>query len=284
MLLDFLTTNTQRNMVEKKKAGEPSEEVEGTENTGLDNESAESSEPQNEEILELIKKFSPDCDVSTPQAIINAASQVIKAMEPIYDKTYDLALSAPEAAAFINDLLETGNVPKSLARNYDPDELKVIWDEVQDDSNEEDRTSHAEKVTKVKSKIATLNGNMAISMKNISDFMEKREHWPPEKADEFEQKVIQFYQDGADGLISEEALSLLEKGLMHDDDVTEAEENGKIIGKNEKIVAKKLSKEKENELLPELNGGTAQPSTAEDNTDPFLSRLKQRAEQKPILS
>lgn len=271
-------------MVENNTAEETPTNIPEVESPVNENESAESSQPQNEEIIEIIKRFAPDADTSNPQAILDASLQVLNSMVPIYDKVYDIALGSPEAAAFVNDLLETGDVAKSLARNYDPDELQALWEEVTDDSNEQDRSAYTEKVTKSKAKLAMIEANKEISFKNISDFMEQRKHWPPEKADEFEGKVIQFYQDGADGLITPDALELLEKGLMHDEDVKEAEENGTVIGKNQQIVAKKLSKEKEKELLPDLNGGAPAPVAADANEDPFIAGLKRRANQKPILS
>lgn len=271
-------------MVEEKPTNAEVEEPTNPEAGGLNNESAESSPPQNEELVDLVKKICPDADVSDLGSVSEPVLEALRRSAPIYDKIYDVAVGAPESAAFVNDLLETGDVAKSLARNYDPDELVALWEEVTDDSNEEDRNAHVEKVTKAKERVDMVKNNMDVSMGAISDFMEERKHWPPAKSEEFEQKVVQFYQDGADGLVTPEALAILEKGFYHDDDVTEAEENGKIMGKNETIVAKKLDKAKEKELLPTFDGGAAKIVSADENPeDKLTANLRKRAEQKPIL-
>ena len=100
---------------------------------------------------------------------------------------------------------------------------------------------------------------MEISKKNVAKWVEDHNDWEPDKAQKFQDFVIQFYQDGVDGLISEEALAILEKGFNYDGDVADAHDIGVVKGRNEKIVAEKLSKEAQSELLPEHASGKNTP-------------------------
>lgn len=225
-----------------------------------------------EGVQELIGKFNQGADVSTPELAVEALSKIVKDMAPFYDKSYDLATSDPEVAGFMADMLETGSVPKALARNFDPEELKAAIEEAGTDDNEEDRNIYSEKVAKAKQKKETFDANVQVSIAHIDDFMEKRKNWPAEKADKFMEFVIAHYEDAKDGKITDENLELLEKGFTHDDDVAEAEDNGRVMGKNEKIMASKMSKEDSDKLLPEGGVGATIP-VKQDKPKSFAARF-----------
>ena len=173
----------------------------------------------------------------------------------------------------MKDVLDIGDVPKAIARNYDPDEIEAMMGEVRDDSNEEERSNHIEKVTSAKGRMDKVKGNLDISMEAIAKFKEDRNHWPSEKAEAFEQFVIKHYDDGADGLITEKDLNLLEKGFNYDDDVSEAEENGKVMGRNEQIETKKAGKKDLENLLPEHSSGMATPPQAPAKKKSFADQF-----------
>jgi Ca2+-binding EF-hand superfamily protein len=219
--------------------------------------------PDNSEAIAFIERFAPDADTSTPEGITAGLLTIVKMMVPVYDKLYDLANTDTQTAAFISDMLETGDVVKSLARNYDKEEMQAVLEEIDQDDYEEDKGKFSEKVTATKAHQELVKKNMEISFNDISEFMEEKKDWDEEKAQAFEDFVIKHYDDGKDGLITKADLALLEKAFKYDGDmaakesqIAEAEENGKIIGKNEKIVAKNLSKEQAaKDYLPEGNAG-----------------------------
>jgi hypothetical protein len=228
-------------------------------------ENAESAYQLPDGAQELIEKFNPGADVSTPEAAVEALCKIVKDMAPFYDKSYDLATSDPSVAGFMADMLETGSVPKALARNFDPEELKSALEEMGEDDYEEDKAVYAGKVAKAKQ----VEANKQVSIAHMDDFMEQRKGWPPEKADAFVAFLLAHYEDAKDGKITPENIELLEKGFTHDDDVAEAEENGKVMGMNEKIVARKMSKEETDRLLPE--GGVGVSKETPVKKQPVLS-------------
>lgn len=224
-------------------------------------EPPQESSPQTGELAAIIERFSPGADTSTPESTNQSALQVLNMMVPIYDKLYDVALANPEAASFVSDLLDTGSPVKALVRNFDTEEIQAALDEAENGDNEEDKAMFTDKVSQMKQRSEMVQKNMDISFSAVSEFMEERKDWPMEKAEAFEAFVIKFYDEGKDGLISKDALALLEKGFIHDDvvaakdaDIAEAETNGKIMGRNEKIVTEKASKNNA-ALLPEATPG-----------------------------
>ena len=172
---------------------EDTTEAPATDTAQPEDESAEPSQSPNEELIEILKRFLPDADTSSPDALIADATKVLTMMVPIYDQVFDIALVAPESASFVHDLLTTGDVAKSIARNYDPQEFQALCEEVQqNDDYEGDRSMHKAKVAKAKARISLVKGNMDVSMNAIAKWEETHQHWEPAKAQEFQQFVLKF--------------------------------------------------------------------------------------------
>jgi hypothetical protein len=209
----------------------------------------------NAEWAEIMNQYAPGTDTTNPQAILDAYLPIAQKQIAMEQKIKDACESSPETAAFMSDVIDTGNVIKSLNRNFSPEELQALLDESGDDEFEEDRTAFSGKVKEGKDRADYLKGNQDVSIAEISAWYEEK-GWPEEKADEFSQKVDAFATDLFDGKITKEHLSQLEKAFNYDGDLTTAEENGKIIGKNEKITSGKKTRDDLKDLLPE-GGGSA---------------------------
>ena len=218
----------------------------------------------NSELVDILKRFMPDADLSTPEGIILAAGKVIPTLALVHDKIYDLALTSPEAASTLNDWMETGDLAKALARNYDSEEIAALVEDISDEGNEEDRNAYSEKVSKRKARETELKGNQDLSIAEIQGYMEEK-GWPEEKAIEFMDKVDTFASDLFNGKITKTHLAQLEKAFNYDNDVNTALDDGKIAGRNEKIVAEKASREDIKDLLPEINEGAEVPKQNKRN-------------------
>jgi len=213
----------------------------------------------NADIIAKITKYLPDADVSTPEAILSSADELLGKLIVFQDKLRDVADQGDNVAAFLYDLVETGDLVKSIARNFSDEEKRALVEELESDDYEGDRKAYSDKIAETSTRREMVKKNMDISIAAISEFMEEK-GWPENEAQEFEDLVIKHYDDGKDGLITKQDLMMLAKAYKHDDMMAEKEtevatamEDGKAIGRNEQIVAKKISKEKENDLLP--NGG-----------------------------
>ena len=225
--------------------------------------------PDYSELIAIINRFAPGSDTSSADAIAVAVLPVLKSLIAPYDKFLDLAMSSQENAAFLNDYLETGNVLKSIARNFEPEQVTALAESMaENDDLEEDRKIYGEKVKAMKDRESFVNKNMEVSQKDIAEFYEERKDWPEEKAQAFEEFVINHYQNGADGFIPKNDLEMLEKAFTYDDKVAELEneavqshEAGRVAGLNEKIERGKVTRKELAELLPEIDSGVSPTQT-----------------------
>lgn len=238
----------------------------------------------NPRLIELINRFAPDADTSSPSALNESALQVLEMMVPVYDKLYDLAVGSPESAAVLNDWLETGDLVKAIARNYGEEEKQALIEELDDEMYEEDRKLYSEKVKSKKDRDALVQKNLAASQMGAQEFVDEM-GLTEEQVDKFKPYVDKFLQDCEDRNLSKTNWMILWDAYTKKESVAEAEEMGRIAGRNEKIVAEKKTRNDIKELLPEVNASAEIPSqTEKKKEDPFLTSLKLRASQKPILS
>ena len=208
------------------------------------------------ELVEILSRFMPEADVSTPEAQLSASLQLLKSFVPLHDKLYDLAETNPESAAALSDWLETGNLIKAIARNFGEEEKQALIEELEDESYEEDRGIYAEKNQKLKDRQSQLEKNKASSQMGAQEFVDEVGA-TEEQIQEFIPFVDKFITDCEDRNMSKENWLTLWKGFKRDSDVSEAETNGRIMGRNEKIVAEKKSRQDIAGVLPEINGTAA---------------------------
>mgnify|MGYP003585607848 CR=1 FL=1 len=230
----------------------------------------EETAPDYSKIISIIERFAPGSDTSNPDAIISAATTVLESMVPIYDKLYDVAIASPETASCLNDILETGDLLKSVVRNFGTEQLEEVMEEMKSgDDYEEARNYHSGNVQKMKDRMMELETNKANSQLSAQEFMDK---YQPE--DDDVEKFIAFYdgiiKDAIDNNMTLDHWERLWKAYKYDSKieemegkVSEAEEAGKIAGRNEKIETGKKTKADLADLLPEAASGGAFESKTE---------------------
>ncbi len=210
---------------------------------------------ENDKVKQYVDRFSPGADISTPEAQVQALLGLLDKMVPAYDKFMDVALVSNEAAGFLADLVETGDVADALAGNFSLEEIQAAYEEAEEGGHEKAKKKFSSKLAETKKRHESIKKNMEMSLKDIAEFEEDHKDWAPEKAEAFEKHVLKIIEDGNSGLIAKDTLLALEKGFKYDDDVANAHETGRVAGRNEKIVTQKPSKEKTDALLPEANAG-----------------------------
>lgn len=216
----------------------------------------ENTSSPNAEISGIIQRFIPDADVSTPEGIIAGALQLLQSFVPLHDKLYDLASNNPETAATLGDWLETGSLVKAIARNFSDEERNALIEELEDSSYEEDRKMYSEKTKSIKDRQALLEANMSKSQMGAQEFVDEM-NLSKEQVDEFIPFVDQFISDVEDRNLSKANWMIIWKAFKRDSDVAEAEENGRVIGRNEKIVAERKTRDDIKDILPESTATSA---------------------------
>ena len=227
------------------------------------------TEGANSEAIELVNKYAPGSDTSTPEAIISGLVSALNKLTPFQDKIRDVVDENTEAASFVYDMLETGDVLKSLARNYSAEELQTVLDGMQDDDYEGDRKIHSDNVAASKKRKEELSANMKLSEVSAGQFMDQV-NMSDADIDEFEKYYKEFLSDAVNNKMTVAHWKTLWDGMRHDPDVAEAEANGKIIGKNEKITTKKASDKDLAKLLPD-GGGSLAPAAPVAKPNPLIS-------------
>lgn len=195
------------------------------------------------------------------------------------NKVRDLAETDQQAAAFLHDMITTGSIGVALNENYSEEEIQALLEESKSTEYDEHRNNYAKKVSDRGIRMAELEANKAKSQMSAQEFVDK---YQPEEDDL--EGFIAFYdsiiKDAVDNNMSLDHWERLWKAYKYDgtvaeleNKVSEAEENGKITGRNEKIVQGRKSREQLAELLPETNGGGAAPVQSKKQN--FVETLNQ---------
>lgn len=204
---------------------------------------------------EIISQYAPGTDVANPQAVLDAMLPTVQKMITMEGKIKDMIETSPELASFFSDLIDTGDLGVALNETFSEEEILGLIEHSKSSDYDENRKNYSDKIQSGKDQQIAMKGNQDISIAEISSFFEEK-GWSEEKADEFSNKIDALVQDVLDGKITKEHLTVLDKGFNRDGDVATAEENGKIMGKNEKITSGKKGRADLKDLLPEGGGAS----------------------------
>lgn len=230
-------------------------------------ETTQEASTTNGEWIEYANKYNPGADTSTPQAILDALLPTFQKMVKTEQEFIDLINESPESAAVLLDWKETGSLPVAISRNYDPEEISALVEEINDEAYTEHRNSYSDRVKSQKERASQLESNIKESQISAQQFYDKVN--PSE--DELEAFIKyheEFLRDAVDNKMTLDHWMRAWKGFKYDGDmdtmnnmVSEAEENGKIMGRNEARQAEKMTKKDVATLLPETSGGGVTPKS-----------------------
>lgn len=220
----------------------------------------ETTEEKPNEVDAIIVEFMPEADLTTPEAREAAIGQLLSRLVNIHNSLRDVVEDEPEFGMVLDDILKGSPVAAAFARHYDPESFSEPGEGDPDFEEygkyKQERTKKRQEKEKRRN---SLKKNEEVSMQEIDSYMEEK-GLTPEQAQDFFSQADEFFTDIFDGKITKKHLAMLEKAFGYDTAVKEAEETGKIAGRNEKIVEEKVKKPKTSGL-PEINeGGTPQPA------------------------
>jgi len=214
----------------------------------------QTSDP-NAEAIELINRYAKGSDTSTPEGIIAGLVAGFKTLTPFQDKIRDVAENDTASAAVLHDYLETGNLLKAFVRNYDPEEVEAAVEDMREnDDYEGDRKIHADNLASTKSQKEQHAKNVNQSQLDCQAFLDKN-GISDEELPGFEKFYAELMDDARDDKMSVKHWDSVWQAYKYKDDVANAESNGQVMGRNEKIMTKKASKEDLENLLPGEGGG-----------------------------
>lgn len=259
-------------MVEKEKTIEAGVEVEET--------------PKLPAYRERLKKRFTDREFNSDEDWDNAAEEafaedeesinVFKDNNKIID---EIIASDKDLAAIIADIV-ANHIPfrAAVAKRFSPEDLVA---KEGDDDYEYYQKSYEERVATGKElqRIAQERlKNEDEAYDNIDAFCEKKGYSDEDKK-EFIKFINEFYNSLSMRKITPEILQTLDNARHYEDDMTSAEENGFIAGKNENISAKRAAEHSKaaGDGVPVPNGsGAPLVEAPEKKVNPMFSDLKKR--------
>lgn len=212
----------------------------------------------NEAWKAITDRFAPGVDLSDPQAILDAILPTVEKQIIFEDKVKDLIENNPTEASMLFDWINIGSLQKAMARNFDTEEREAFLEELSDDEFEEDRNEYAKKSKATKDRKSLVETNMKNSQMGAQEFVD-RKGLSPEQLDEFIAFVDKVFKDIEDRNLTADNWEIFWAAYSKDNEVAEAEENGRVIGRNEQIVAKKKTRDDIKDMIPGNVGGRQQP-------------------------
>ena len=170
-----------------------------------------------------------------------------------YEKSLsDMLAADPRSAQFLSDMHNGLDPVLGLVRNFGIDIKNVLDDPEMQDKIAEANKEYVERVAKSKQLDDEYEKNMDATLETLREFQQER-GMSDEQIDEVAAAMLGVVRDGVMGKFTKETLAMFVNALNHDSDVANAGEEGRIAGRNAKIVEGLRKSEKGDGTSP-LNG------------------------------
>ncbi len=209
--------------------------------------------------LERLRKKYPDKKFEDDEEIYGQISDDYDQYEQDLDgyksreKTLsDMFAADPRSAQFLADM-HNGNDPYvGLVKNFGMEIQDVLDNPEMQEKLAEANKEYVERVAKSKQLDEEYEKNMDTTLGTLRKFQEER-GMSDEQIDAVANAIIGVVRDGVMGKFSRETLELFVNAINHDADVANAGEEGRVAGRNDKIVEGLRKRDKGDGTAP-LNG------------------------------
>jgi len=210
---------------------------------------------------------------------MDMADEYISELEAFKEKSIaeqqeimDIIDQNPVLARILTDLGAGASLNVALARHVDPEDLQAQEGDPDYEAWAENSRQRKEEATQRNKWMEEVAANEEMSKAEMQAFADESGMEPDEVAEFFEflnNTLTEIYN----GKINRTTLKMLHKAFKHDETVKDAMESGKVMGRNEKIVASR-AKTDEIDGLPKI-------TPAGDGTKPapkkgYIETLKER--------
>lgn len=168
----------------------------------------------------------------------------------------DMFSSDPRSAAFLTNWRKGEDPAVQLVRQFGTEIKDAIDDPERQEQIAAANKEYVERVAKEKGLEEEYQKNLAVSLQTLEDYQGKQ-GLSDEEIDQIMEFLVGIAKDGIMGKFSEESMEMARKAIMHDADVTTANEEGEVRGKNAKI-EERLRKRQKNDGTAQLDGNNGQ--------------------------
>ena len=179
----------------------------------------------------------------------------------------DMFSADPRSSQFLADMHNVQDPVLGLVKNFGI-EIKDVLDnpEMQDKIAEANR-EYVERVARSKQLDEEYEKNMDASLATLRQFQEER-GMSDEQIDAVADAMLTVVKDGVMGKFSRETLEMFVNAINHDSDVANASEEGRVAGRNAKIV-EGLRKQNKGDGTSPLHGKNGGAPKNKRNMDIF---------------
>ena len=164
----------------------------------------------------------------------------------------DMFAADPRSAQFLTEMSKGGNPVLSLLKNFGPDIKETLDDPEKMQELADAWAEDQKRIAKSRQLDDEYANNMEKSLDDLRQYQEQH-GLSDEQTDAIIFGLISIVRDGVMGKFTPESFELISKAINHDNDVAQAEDEGTIAGRNQKIT-EKLRKSRKGDGLGMLNG------------------------------
>lgn len=170
----------------------------------------------------------------------------------------DMFSADPRSAQFLSDMHKGEDPVLGLVRTFGIEIKDVLDDPEMQEKIAEANREYVERVAKSKELDEEYERNMAVTLETLRRY--QQEHgMTDEQIDAVIDALLRIVRDGVMGKFDVDTLDMMVKAIDHDADVDIAAEEGRIAGRNDKIV-ESLRKSNMGDGVSPLGGKNGSPS------------------------
>ena len=176
----------------------------------------------------------------------------------------DMLSADPRSAQLLADMHNGTDPVIGLVRNFGVEIKDVLDDPEMQDKIAEANKEYVERVAKSKALDEEYDKNMSVTLETLRKFQEER-GMTDEQTDELVDAMLTAVRDGVMGKFTPDTLQMFSNALNYDKDVTSAGEEGRIAGRNDRIVEQLRKREMGDGTSP-LGGKNGVPNMKRHKT------------------
>jgi hypothetical protein len=208
-------------------------------------------------IQAIIDKYFPGSNMPQDEAVLDLLTK----LDNIQEKFIVAIENDPDFGAALDEIFKGGEARVAIARAYGPDAFTAVEGDPDFDQMSEAFNQGRDKISKKREASETLRKNQEMSMKEIEAFIADKGYGEEEVIARLK-LMTEIKDDFLNDKLTRKHLDLLDKAMDYDTAVQQAEEAGKVAGRNEKIVGQKEREKLSTDGLPKLTS-KAPPATPE---------------------
>lgn len=221
------------------------------------------------QIKELVLKYNPELNLEDQASMEASVLSLLQKLDTVHEKLLVAVENDPDFGAALSEIFKGGNARTALARAYGPEAFTAVEGDPDFDEMTSAFSEGQKRVGEKRKRAETIRKNQEMSVKEITDWMESK-GYDDASIEARLKKMEEIRQDFLDDRITKNHLELIDKAMDFDTAVQQAEEAGKVAGRNEKIVEKREKMSKASDGLPELTAQGSMPQKPKSFAGTFL--------------